>query len=171
MVNIHPYRNRYYLLMKDLHHKKFRWFVPNDDNRAFEGRNLREQFSEEMDVDYDTFLFEEEVSMLELILALAIRCDSIMADSIENVSISEWFWRLLSNVGLEKFTDDDYYTFGGPKKVDEILEKIIERRYTRSGKGGLFPLKYPKKDQRKVEIWYQMCHFLVENFYVEDLVV
>ena len=158
--------------MKDLHRKKFRWFIPNDDNRAFEGKNLRDLFCHEEGFEYDDEMFdEEEVSMLELILALAFRCDSIMVDRADNVTIGEWFWRLLGNVGLDNFTDDQYYELGGRKKVDEILEKIIERTYDRNGKGGLFPLKRAKKDQRKVELWYQMSNYLVENYYTDDIIL
>ena len=32
------------------------------------------------------------------------------------------------------------------------------------GFGGLFPLKHAKKDQRKVEIWYQLQNWLMENY-------
>lgn len=170
-IDVYPRRKQYMLLIKDLHKKKFQWFVPNDDNRAFEGKNLRERFCEEEDIDFDEFNFENEVSMLELILALAFRCDSIMADSIDNVSIGDWFWRLLSNIELDKFTDDEYYSLGGSYEVDRILDRVINRTYERSGKGGLFPLKRVKKDQRKVELWYQMCQYLVENYYTQDIFV
>lgn len=171
-VNMYPNRhNRYFLLIKALHEKRFSWFVPNDDNRAFEGKNLRERFCEEKDVDYEEFKFESEASILELILALAFRCDSIMADTVDNVSIGDWFWRLLTNIELDKFTDDDYDCLGGDMAVDRILDRVINRTYHRSGKGGLFPLKLSKKDQRKIELWYQMCQYLVENYYIQDMFV
>ena len=35
---------RYTLLIKKLHDRAFYWSVPNDDNRSFEGKNLRERF-------------------------------------------------------------------------------------------------------------------------------
>lgn len=171
---VHMYsRNNYNLLIRELHKKKFRWFVPNDDNRAFEGKNLRERFCDEEGIDYEycSLDFEEDTSMLELLIGLAFRCDSIMADTADNVSINEWFFRLLTNVGLDKFTDDDYYYHGGSIEVNKILDKIIDRKYHRSGKGGLFPLKRAKKDQRKVEIWYQMCQYLVENYYNAEIFV
>jgi len=41
---------------------------------------------------------------------------------------------------------------------------VILRRYSKTGKGGLFPLKHPKKDQTEVEIWYQMQQYVMENF-------
>jgi len=164
-------RYNYYLLIKDLHIKKFRWFIPNDDNRAFEGKNLRELFCKESGVEYNYDDFEEPVSMLEVILALAFRCESIMIDGPDNASVGGWFWKLLTNIDLDNFTDDEYYSLGGSNEVFRILDIVVERKYNKDGLGGLFPLKKPKKNQRKVELWYQMCHFLTENFYVEDSVI
>jgi hypothetical protein len=172
-------RNKYNILLKSLHDKKFKWFVPNDDNRAFEGINLRQQFCEEelnlcfSDLyDSNVIIGDNEATMLEVILALAFRCDSIMADNADNVSINDWFWRLLNNAELDIY-DDEYcgYSCDSRYEIDKILEKIINRTYKRNGEGALFPLKKSKKDQRKIELWYQMCQFLVENFYCEGLIL
>jgi hypothetical protein len=145
--------------------KEFRWSVPNDDNRAFEGKNLREKFCDEEGVEYVDEYFDSPVSMLELIIALAYRCESIMADQNDNMSMKDWFWTMLTNAGLDKFTDDAYHKMFGKQVVDEILNRIIDRRYHRNGSGGLFPLRFCKKDQRKIELWYQMSSYLVENYY------
>jgi hypothetical protein len=50
------------------------------------------------------------------------------------------------------------------KNVNQILTNLVERTYQKNGKGGLFPLKQPAKDQRRVEIWYQMAAYLNENY-------
>lgn len=168
-VNANQEDRSYLLLLRDLHRKDFRWSVPNDDNRAFEGKDLREDFCGEFNIAYFPTQFDYEVSMLEVIVALAVRCESIMADMDENIPMREWFWKLLSNVGLTKFTDEMYYDHGGTSEVDRILERIIERTYHRNGKGGLFPLKFAKEDQRKVELWYQMSVYLVDNYYKDDI--
>ena len=34
------------------------------------------------------------------------------------------------------------------------------------GVGGFFPLKYPKRDQKYLEIWYQLEDFVLENYEV-----
>ena len=164
-TTLHIHQGKYSLLLRDLYEKKFRWSVPNDDNRAFEGMVWREVFCDKHDLIYHPDLFDNTVSMLELMLALANRCDQLMADSPSNVSIGGWFWRLLSNVGLDEFSDKRYYTHGSWEEVDEILNKIIDRTYDRNGNGGLFPLNSSKNDQRKVELWYQMNNYLVEKYY------
>jgi hypothetical protein len=158
---------RHIKLIKYLYTKPFRWFVPNDDNRAFEGMSLRRKFCESRGISFDYDLMGEElhsnVTMLELLISLSTLCRDLVYGLNDNTDgIDEWFWRLLINIDLHKYTDDVY----NEDEVDEILENVIERRYSRNGKGGLFPLEWSRKDQRKVELWYQMSEYLVRNFYI-----
>lgn len=163
----------YWLLLKDLHQKAFFWSVPNDDNRAYEGLQLREEFQDEVGVNFrgnpyvDTTL-DGECTMLELIIGLAKRCASVMEDQEVNIPTSDWFWKLLHNARLDRFTDDSYFECGGSGRVEMILDKILERTYHRDGEGGFFPLKNHKKDQRKVELWYQLNAYLLENYYFPE---
>jgi hypothetical protein len=48
-------------------------------------------------------------------------------------------------------------------KVKSILERVKNRDYETDGHGGLFPLRNPPEDQRQVELWYQMGHWMAEN--------
>jgi hypothetical protein len=164
-------KRSYWLLSRALYEKEFTWTVPNDDNRAYEGRNLRERFCDEQGIEYDFDAFPEGVSMLELIIGLAYRCESIMADSESEGEMVEWFWKILENIGLDRFDDEVFYAEKGHLVVDEILEKVINRTYHSSGKGGLFPLKHAEKDQTEVELWYQMNTYLVENYYKDEEVI
>jgi hypothetical protein len=162
------YKGRgYCLLLKALHHKNFFWSVPNDDNRAFEGKELRCKFCEENDIFYEYDQYSPATSMLELMVALAFRCENIMSGQSKNRDMRSWFWEILENCGLDRYSDCDYYDHYEGGSIDNILEKIIKRGYRRDGSGGLFPLRKPKKDQRKVELWYQMSAYLVENYYNE----
>ena len=158
----------YWLLAKTMHQKPFYWSVPNDDNRVYEAKDLREWFCDIYRVDYRDDYFNNTVSMLELIISLAHRCETILEDRPDSISMREWFWRLLKNAGLEKYTDEAFYDLNGGFNVDEILNMIIDRTYHRNGKGGLFPLNNYKKDQRRVELWYQMNAYLIENYYMDE---
>lgn len=165
LIEVNQESKSYWLLANALHQKNFYWSVPNDDNRAFEGRNLREKFCEEHRIEYHYDDFPEQVSMLEVVIGLAYRCESIMVDEEQNMEMSQWFWKIMSNVNLDLYTDVDYYDLNGQVEVSLTLNRIIERTYQRSGKGGLFPLKHSREDQRKVELWYQMNTYLVEKYY------
>lgn len=171
LIRVNQNGKSYWLLAKALHSKVFVWSIPNDDNRAFEGKNLRERFCEENEYTYVYDYFNSPASMLEVIIALAYRCESIMEDQNGNIPMVDWFWMLMSNVKLDKFTDVGYYDLYLGGDIDHILDKIINRTYHRNGQGGLFPLRHHKKDQRKVELWYQMSNYLVENYYTEDVFV
>lgn len=167
-VDINNSRRSYFLLMQTLHHKQFLWSIPNDDSRANDGIMLRNRFVEDMKYGTDGLkLLERPCSMLEMLIALAQRMDQIM-DELDNVDkTAKWFWVLLKNIGLDKFTDERYYDLGGELKILSVLNDVLERNYKKNGQGGLFPLKKPAKDQRKVEIWYQMSAYILENYYVK----
>lgn len=144
-------------MLEQLFFKEFVWIVPNDDNRAEDGRDLRMDFlgpeRQEIDPDFTGV----GCCMLELFVALSRRaCNQ---DLNEN-SCQEWFWHLIKNADLYRF-DDTKRPF--EDTVDEILDRIIWRRYGPDGQGGIFPLKYPKQDQREVELWYQLSAYLLER--------
>ena len=159
---IGPVQNRnpartYWVLAQMLFTKPFIWFVPNDDNRVEDGRELREKFLEETAAERNHIWLEDECSMLEMLSALSRRCAFETSEDP-----FEWFWVLCDNIGLRPFVDEnfteDYYV-----DVDVILERVINRTYAPNGRGGLFPLRHAEEDQRLVEIWYQMAAYLMEN--------
>lgn len=162
-------KNSYFMLIKDMYRYEFTWTVPNDDNRAFEGMNLREIFCHEHLVRFEKDKMDGAPRFLEVVLALAMRIDDLMQDSDDDYGVRGWFWVMMDNSGLSRFTDEEYYDHGGTEKVYSIMEKIVRRDYHRNGRGGLFPLKFHKKDQRKTELWYQMNEYLVENYYTENV--
>ncbi len=153
--NRNPSRN-YWRLLKRLYIKEFVWIIPNDDNRAEDGRDLRSEFfSNNKVAAMDTDWFTLGCSMLELLIGLARRL-SFEADGEPRF----WFWHLVENLGLEKYNDNTYIP---EKEVDDILDQVIWRTYRRNGKGGLFPLRKATEDQRDVELWYQLSAYLLEN--------
>ena len=46
--------------------------------------------------------------------------------------------------------------------VDSVLKRLVERRYERDGRGGLFTVSNSRRDMRSIDIWYQMCWYLDE---------
>jgi hypothetical protein len=53
--------------------------------------------------------------------------------------------------------------FDDEEEVKSILDQFIWRTYDKKGAGGMFPINGPTDDQRKVEIWYQFCDYLVDK--------
>jgi hypothetical protein len=96
--------------------------------------------------------------MLEMLIALARRFAFILdAEPID------CFWTLIYNTGLRNCSDSDFeFDDDAANEIDEIISRVIFRQYSWDGRGGLFPLKEPLEDQRKVEVWYQMNAFILE---------
>lgn len=167
-------RRTYVKLCKELYNKKFRWFVPNDDNRCEDGLNLRDQFIEENGIDTEhtevRYFLKMPCTVLEVLVALAQRFDYQMFDlNNQQDQSSKWFLEMLENLRLSRFTDnwnnDDRFDPVSEAEINEILEILMDRTYGFDGRGGLFPLKKRhKEDQSRVEIWYQMMLYLDENY-------
>ena len=80
-----------------------------------------------------------------------------------------YFWRLICNLGLIKCTDDRWVNMNGEFFVDDAVYRVNERCFCADGDGGLFPLRHYERDQRGIEIWYQMQAWLMENSDVGEL--
>jgi len=167
LLNINQEERSYFLLLKMLHKKEFYWSIKGDENRALDSQGLRDEFFNcvnSKDVEYKLY---GPCSMLEMLIALARRMNDIMYKSYQEDQTSRWFWVMMENCGLEKFTDEAFIGLGGEIEIQIILNHILERTYKKDGNGGLFPVKITNKDQRKIEIWYQMMTYLVEKYYIE----
>lgn len=160
LVQINEPDHSYFLLAKTLHDYVFSAKVPMDENRAEDGLKLRQIFQDENMCVLDLY---SPCTILELLIGLSFRIDSQMYGEVTE-SVSQWFWIMIFNLGLEEFDDEKYYENGGTKAVEEILNAFVNREFDRYGKGGLFPLSKTKEDQRKVQIWYQMQAYLDENY-------
>lgn len=159
-----PYES-YWILLKRLHEAEFYWTVKNDDNRCMDGKDLRDRFVDFLEVPEHYWEdLDGPCTFLEMLIALAIRWEDTLYEVGQPNRTSVWFYEMLENCGLIKFTDALYFELRGPEEVRYIIDLIMDRRYDKDGKGGLFPLENPKEDQRKVEIWYQMMAYLDEKY-------
>lgn len=148
----------YWSLVRQLFKTEFVWVVPNDDNRVEDGRDLRYVFVDVTGVDPDDKWWSLGCSFLEMFVALSHHLE--FEDGRRKAN--KWFWRLMDNLDLEVYNDKNY-TDESFSAINEILERVNFRQYQPDGSGGMFPLEYPTKDQREVEIWYQLNAYLLEH--------
>lgn len=150
------YEDGYDTELEILFDEPFIWSVANDDNRAKDGVILRSVFMSEE--NRSTEPCEDRVcTVLEMMIALAMRIENDIMWDGETDRTSDWFWMMFRNLGLDE-------TVSG-KEVHDILDRFLYRKYAYNGSGGLFPLgKNATEDQRKVEIWYQAQQYLMVNF-------
>jgi hypothetical protein len=152
----------YWKLLLQLYKKEFIWFVANDDNRIADGTDLRYEFVDAAGLqDVDDAWIRMGCSMFELLIGLSRR----LAFEAEGEP-RDWFWHLVENLGLILITDSRMnkdYAGSYAELIDLVLDRVIYRNYNPDGSGGLFPLQHTEKDQRKVELWYQLSEYVLER--------
>ena len=146
-------------LFRQLYETIFVSVVGHDENRIADGRDLRYEFlaadeGEQGNLDW----MRRPCSMLEVLVVLARILSFEMDDPV-----FAWFWHLLEVLDLERFNDRKYND-AAQEVIQETIDRVIWRNYEPSGEGGLFPLRNPERDQRKVELWYQLNAYLLEQF-------
>ena len=162
-------RSSYYRLMHFLHDTPFRYKLPMDANREEDGCNLRYRFADEEGIDKRIIASEiddKPCSVFEMMAALAIRCEEqIMAEPNKPDRTGTWFFVMLYSLGLDIMDDEDF----DPEEADRIIERFLDRRYSRDGEGGLFYIPGIDNDMRRVEIWYQMNWYMNKIIETEDM--
>ena len=77
--------------------------IPMDGNRAEDGIDLRYRFGHEQhysDAMVASFLDDRPCSVLEMMIALSIRCEEhIMDDPDVGNRTGQWFWSMIASLG------------------------------------------------------------------------
>jgi hypothetical protein len=147
---------KYWRLLRQLYVTEFVWIVANDDNRVEDGRELRIDFlTENPSIEANEDWMGLGCSFLEMLIGLSRRI-SFEADGTPK----QWFWKLLENIDLQGCSDASDIT---TEEIYEKVHRVIWRTYESNGTGGLFPHKHNKDDQRRVELWYQLQGYLLDD--------
>lgn len=149
----------YRKLLMHLHTVEFRYYIVKDGSRAGDGIDLRYRFAYDVMDEFDNAerYLTGPCSVLEMMVALAIRCEETLVDDPRmGDRTSQWFWGMITSLGLGSMEDDNF----DRQYTDEVIDRFLERRYERNGKGGLFTIRNCDEDLRKIEIWYQLCRYL-----------
>lgn len=146
----------YYPMLLFIFQEPFISIIPNDDNRALDGIALRDRFQNETGYSLmaDKYYYKA-CSVLEMMIALSQRMawETFNPAYGGDPDAAKAFWQLVKNLNLKPNHPENKL----------IIKGLIERNYMENGLGGLFPLNYPHGDQTKIEIWYQMMHYIYEQ--------
>ena len=148
----------YWGLLRQMHDTIFVAIVARDENRIADAKDLREVFLAEEGVPGDLEWSRSPGTMLELLIALAKHLSFETEDPVDIC-----FWEMVESIGLDRFNDHAYDT-RTQEFIAEALERVIYRTYEPNGHGGLFPLKDHQRDQRTIELWYQLNAYLLEQY-------
>lgn len=151
----------YKKLLRYLHDIPFEYSLEMDENRADDGIRLRRRFALylgwEKDLRIVTDALHGPCSVLEMMAALAIRCEEdIMDDPQIGDRTGQWFWGMIRNLGIGSMSDDRF----DEQRVSDAVTRLLNRDYESNGEGGLFTVRHHPQDLRDVEIWRQMLWYL-----------
>lgn len=151
-------------LLSFLQAKPFEVYNLRDTNRVMDAISIRNRYINESKTKTPLnklvfFGHQNQIvcSVLELFLALAIRFEHELhiPGSDERKSVERFFWEMIRNMSLNEESERDW---------DDILDTFIRREYAPDGSGGPFPIQNSRKNQARVELWYQMHEYINERY-------
>ena len=159
-------------LLYFLYSTDFTWFETNpsiamDRNRAMDGVDLRRTYDDDHGTHIELYLREcrKECSVLEMMIALAIRIeDDVMWEGGRH-RYGYWFMKMLENLGLDRYTD----SYGRLNQASIAVNHWLRREYGSDGKWCMFC--NPKNKTvilslfpENLEIWRQVNNWLIEEY-------
>lgn len=137
---------------------EFTWTIPLDENRASDGLYLRIEFAN--DVYGDSGMAKNihgGCSVLELMVGLALRAERDFTGTMAGKpDIHHWISDMFSSTGLVEYDDNN---FDHPR-VSRIVSTVIDRTYSKNGKGGLFYIPKVDADMTELELWSQLMRYI-----------
>lgn len=160
-------RKSYKELLWYLFEKEYVWHVELDENRAADGVDIRSEYISEKGLFDEPVAMDLEIrpcSLLEMLIAFAARIERDVTGEPGNDHPEKWFWMFIENLGLKDASDSNWRKVPVREHVRDQVEMFLERDISYNGEGGLFPLRRPPEDQKKVQLWTQMQSYLNENY-------
>lgn len=147
-------------LLTFLNKVEFSYSINMDGNRAKDGEQLRYRFGFEKGIPNEvirTTLDCRSCSVLEMMVALALRCEEhIMSDPENGDQTGKWFFAMVDSLGLGGMDDAAFDT----QYSNRCIHRFLRREFGADGKGGLFTVPKSPYDMRMLDIWYQMMTYL-----------
>lgn len=145
--------NRHIELCRQLFSIEFRWdyAIELDADRAENGKELRLLYFNE--TGNNSGMGGMPCTVLEMMIALSLAMENIMGEP-GNDHPERWFWEMIDNLGLRNYSE---------QSVIDNVGKWMARDYDKDGRGGIFPLNRPLRNQRTVPIWEQAGSYMCER--------
>ena len=137
--------------------------MPLDENEIDHVEKMRENYGFKE-------LAEKPVTVLEVMLSLAIRCEINIMQTPEFADrTAKWFWAMFHNLGLDKYRDrklkeqNDYP--GSYEEIEAIIFDFLDRNYDHDGHGNIFTVENCRYNMREKSLWMQLNIWLSVNYH------
>lgn len=141
-------------MLSVLYNTPFTSRIPKDNNRLKDCIALRDRYG---------YFNRQDGNCFEIFVCLALDMDELLRDQDHGDRTEEWFWLMMTNIGLVNYDNNNF----NEKEVENIIDIFVKRKYKTDGRGGPFPLRYPRDNMRKTDLWYQLNWYVNENFEYE----
>ena len=143
-----------------LNEKEYIWNNKLDENRATDGKLLREEYAYEMGEFCEDEDRDKPCSVLEVLVGLAVHVETHITGIPGEDHPENWFWDWLENLGIDdKCTGKGYDKGYLDQQIDGWLSNDINKR----GEGGPFPLRHTAGDQSRKDMWMQAMAYVNEK--------
>lgn len=164
-------QENYSELLNTLYETQYIWdkATPLDENRYIDGLDLRESFSYKLKIP--KYIVSDSIkgpcSMLEMVCALGVRIDNDIMATYYTGYDHGYFWiqKMLKNLDILQYDNSNW----DRRIVEEKLLAFNQKRYSEEGFGGLFYIPDSEKNMRLLNIWDQMCYYIMKNFYKKEI--
>lgn len=152
---------RYDRLFESLHGMDFIYCLDRDENREVDGLDLRDQYEiPSIYREYDKDFYNKKCSVMEMLVALAIRVDDDIVGDPGEEHPEEFFMEMIKNLGLGAHKDNRFRK----ADVECIIYRWMRRKFRSNGEESPFPVRDDPRDQRDLEIWDQVNSYINENY-------
>lgn len=153
-----------------LYRTEFFYYVHMDENRVLEALSMRRLPEVEALLGEEVSLLHPIPSVLEVLVALAIRWESYISyDPEKGDQVPSHFFEMLNNLNLLN-ASDGVYCEEMDMYVHTVLQDFMNRHYNYDGTGGgLFPIydadtRPNFRDQRTRELWMQLNDYVAKDY-------
>lgn len=147
--------------MNLLYDTPFYYSIYLDRNRVSDALTLQKDyiFEKNLDPNIDYQLHtEEEISILEVFVAMAIKVEvNMMQDEEFGDRTAAWFWMMIENLEIcqrNSNFNEDYIRW--------VIHRFMNREYEPDGTGSIVRLVNNGTDVREEQLWHQFCLYLSE---------
>lgn len=151
----------YSKLMNLLYDIPFYYSIYLDRNRVSDALALQNDYILENRLDPNInyqLHTEEEISVLEVFVAMAIKVEiSMMQDEEFGDRTAAWFWMMIENLDIcqrNSSFNEDYIRW--------TVYRFMNREYEPDGTGSIVKLANNGTDVRGEQLWHQFCLYLSE---------